>query len=104
MTHARLHGWTGYDGKAPHKFYFAQFSDGPPARQAILLSDRESRSGRNKVLHYDFLASQEPWLIAGDALMPTDAGPCPQLRDGKGRQLQGMTVLSCDFCPPLQHD
>lgn len=59
----RMEGWTAHIGTTPHKFYFAQFSDGPPSRQAILLNDKESRSGKDKVLHYSFLPSQEPWLI-----------------------------------------
>lgn len=56
-------GWTTHDPQIPHKYYFAQFSDGPPDRQEILMHDKESRSGNDKVLQYQFLRSQEPWLI-----------------------------------------
>lgn len=58
-----IESWTEHDPQAPHKFYFAQFSDGPPSRQATLLYDSESRSGKHKVLQYRFAASQEPWLV-----------------------------------------
>lgn len=60
---ATVEGWTAHDSQAPHKFYFAQFSDGPPSQQAILLYDRKLRSGKHKVLRYQFAASQEPWLV-----------------------------------------
>jgi hypothetical protein len=56
-------GWVVHAPQIPHKFYFAQFSDGPPDRQVILMHDNESRSGRDKVLQYQFLPSQEPWLV-----------------------------------------
>ena len=56
-------GWATHDPEVPHKYYFAQFSDGPPERHVILMHDKASRQGKDKVLHYQFLPSQEPWLI-----------------------------------------
>ncbi len=56
-------GWIAHELQTPHKFYFAQFADGPPAREAILMHDKAFHSGKDKVLQYRFLPSQEPWLI-----------------------------------------
>lgn len=50
-TVAAVEGWTAHPAQVPHKFYFAQFSDGPPSRQATLIHDRESHSGKHKLLH-----------------------------------------------------
>ena len=58
-----VEGWSAHEAQTPHRFYFAQFSDGPPSRQATLMYDRESRSGKHKLLHYRFTAAQEPWLV-----------------------------------------
>lgn len=58
-----VEGWTVHGSQSAHRYYFAQFSDGPPSREAILMHDAESKSGEDKILRYQFLESQEPWLI-----------------------------------------
>lgn len=59
----QIAGWITYQEQTPYFFVFAQFSDGPPALQQTLMHHKESRSGKDKVLHYFFSPPQEPWLI-----------------------------------------
>lgn len=63
QTIGPVEGWDQVDPQTPHKYYFAQFSDGPVSREAFLMHTAESHSGKDKVLRYRFLESQEPWLI-----------------------------------------
>ena len=58
-----IEGWDAVNTATPHKYYFAQFSDGPVSRTAFLMPDAESLSGKDKILQYQFLQSQEPWLV-----------------------------------------
>jgi len=63
QTIRAVEGWEQVDPKTPHKYYFAQFSDGSPSQEAFLMHDIETSAGKDKVLQYRFLESQEPWLI-----------------------------------------
>ncbi len=42
---------------------FAEFSDGPPQMQAVLLYSKQADLKQGRVLTYDFYPVQQPWLI-----------------------------------------
>ena len=58
-------GWTSFDeaGDDPHKFYFAEFSDGPPQQWARLVPTASAAAQRDRVLVYEFGPRQQPWLV-----------------------------------------
>jgi hypothetical protein len=98
----QVEGWLAHDPQTPHRFYFAQFSDGPPSREAVLLNDKESWSGNDKVLQFNFLPSQEPWLICSytgtNAVLARKLPPAMRscrLTLDKSRNFETVKEISC---------